>query len=502
MTNLTRWKLACALFASLAGYGVVSAHRAKGHNAPATAVVVPQGGTVPFALRRPIHVAPETLGVSQRELIDRIEHARNARDVGLLADKLGAVGDDEAIDALTPMLGDPRRGVPEAIIGAFGMIGTQHAIDIVVEKTSDERPAVRRAAITALGQTASQKAETTLIALADRPADPMRDVSVAALGALGTDNAVTKLVEMASAPELGLSNAAITALGSAQSPKAQQALRQLVESSDPRVVAAAIAGVDVIDDALATKLEGLVRNSDVQIASAAMGALAHVGEAALPVIREAAHSGNLQTRLEAVGAIAQIGGDKAIEILADMLKDGDRQMSALAASELVAMGGAAREALIEAAMSERGVSSGALEQLQQLQGEDVDNALLAVVRQGTAAEKKAALPRLVKAGNPEALKLAIDLADSGGRTERYEAMQMLAQAGTPQTLDALVSISGKQHGVLRVQGLELAARQKPGDSAITRMLADSLTSGRRDEATYAAAVLGRMNNAEAQQAMI
>lgn len=502
MTNLTRWKLACALFAGIAGYGVVSAHRAKGHNAPAAQVVVPQGGTVPFALRRPIRVAPETLGISQRELVDRIEHARNAKDISLLCDRLAVIGDDEAVDALTPMLGDPRRGVPEALIGTFGTIGTQHAIDVVIEHANDERPALRMASIGALGSTTSQKAEATLLALVDRPADPMRNTAIAALGSMGTDNAVTKLIELASAPDVEASNVAIAALGRASSNTAQQALRRLVESNDPRVVAAALAGVDTIDDGLRGKLETLLHSGDVQVASSALEALGHVGEDALPIIREATRAGNQQLRYEAVGVIAQIGGDKAIEMLSDMLKDGDSNLSRLAAGQLVAMGGSAREALIEAAMSERGVSNGALEQLQQLQGDDVDNALLAVVKQGTAAEKKAALPRLVKLGNPEAIALATDLAQKGSTQDRYQAMQMLATAGTPQTIDAVIALAAKQRGTLKIQGLELVSRARPHDPQVTQLLADSLTSGRRDEAQYAAGVLARMGGSDAQHALL
>src|SRR5450432_2981419 len=83
LTNLNRWKLACALFAALAGYGVVSAHRAHDHNAPASSVITPRGAAVPFALRKPIHVAPEALGVSQHDLIDRILAARSVHDVGV-----------------------------------------------------------------------------------------------------------------------------------------------------------------------------------------------------------------------------------------------------------------------------------------------------------------------------------------------------------------------------------------------------------------------------------
>ena len=38
MTTLTRWKLACALFAGIAGFATVSAHKAGPTNTPAASV--------------------------------------------------------------------------------------------------------------------------------------------------------------------------------------------------------------------------------------------------------------------------------------------------------------------------------------------------------------------------------------------------------------------------------------------------------------------------------
>ncbi|HEY6033422.1 MAG TPA: HEAT repeat domain-containing protein, partial [Kofleriaceae bacterium] len=136
MTTLTRWKLSCALLAAVAGYAWVG-HRGAARNEPAATVTGQRSGTVPFALRRPIHVAPEAIGVSQHDLVDRILAARSVHDVQLLCEKLGAVGDDDAVDNLQTLLTDPRRGVPEAVLGAFGQIGTQHAIDVVIQATSD-----------------------------------------------------------------------------------------------------------------------------------------------------------------------------------------------------------------------------------------------------------------------------------------------------------------------------------------------------------------------------
>ena len=62
--------------------------------------------------------------MSQHDLVDRIRAARSVKDVQLLCEKLGAVGDDDAVDNLQALLTDPRKGVPEAVLGAFGQIGT------------------------------------------------------------------------------------------------------------------------------------------------------------------------------------------------------------------------------------------------------------------------------------------------------------------------------------------------------------------------------------------
>ena len=147
--------------------------------------------------------------------------------------------------------------------------------------------------------------------------------------------------------------------------------------------------------------------------------------------------------------------------------------------------------------------TGALDQLAQMQGEDVDQALLSVVKQGSSAERRAVLPRLVKAGNPEALQLAIDLASKGSRNERYEAMRMLGDAGTPKAFDALLDIAGKSRGQTRVQALEHAravrTRAIPRSASCSPTRCSPAAARRR---TYAASVLGRIGTEDARQALV
>src|SRR5262249_31209104 len=156
---------------------------------------------------------------------------------------------------------------------------------------------------------------------------------------------------------------------------------------------------------------------------------------------------------------------------------------------------------IESALSDRAQLTGALGQLSQMAGDDVDQALLSVIKQGTSADRRAALPRLLKTGNPDALAVAIDLAAKGTRNEKSEAMRMLADSGNPKAFEALLDLAGKARGQTRVSALEMLAQAHPGDPAVGQLLSDALFSGRRDEATYAANVLGRMATEDARQAL-
>ena len=503
MTTLTRWKLSCAVLAAVAGGAMIyGCHGRAAHNAPAKAATAPRG-SLPLALRRPIHVSADALGVSQKELVDRILAAKSVKDIQLLADKLAVVGDDDAVETLAPLIEDPRSGVPATMLAMFGQIGTQRAVEIIAQHANDERPLIRTAAIAALGATHSEKAEKVLIELSRKNGDPSQTSVITALGTLGSDNAVARLIEVANTGDASLAVHAVNALGNAGTQASKTALRTLIDAPNPHVAAAALSSIENVDDALLEKLKVIVKTGQPQLGASAVAALGHAGEVALPVLREAALNGTEYVRWSAIAAIGEVGGDKAVAILGDVLKTGDRQ-SAIAASQVLAnLGGAeAREILIEAALSDRGGSNGALVQLAQMQGEDVDQAMLSVIKQGSSNERRAVLPRLVKAGNPEAMQLAIDLAKKGSRNEKYDAMRILGEANTPKAVEALLDIAGKARGQTRIQALELIAQNHPTDPAVGQLLSDSLFSGRNDEATSAANVMSRLGTEDARHALV
>ena len=114
MTTLTRWKLACALFAGIAGYATVSANHSAPANVQAVGVASPKGAAIPSHLRRPLRISAEAAGISRDELVDRALSARALRDLVTITDKLGAVGNDQTVDQLRPcsttrVVASPRR---------------------------------------------------------------------------------------------------------------------------------------------------------------------------------------------------------------------------------------------------------------------------------------------------------------------------------------------------------------------------------------------------------
>ena len=289
MTSLTRWKLACALLAGIAGYTVVSSQRGTPANKPA-ATVTARGGALPQHLRRPLRInaqAALAAGVSREELVERALAARSLGELVQLTDKLGAVGDDETIDQLAPLVEDPRRGVPEAILGVYGQIATEHAVDALLGHLGDVRPGVRRAAIAALGETQSRRAEQPLVELAQKGGDSGQTTAIAALGRLGSERAIAVLSVIAKGGDYTAASAAVSALGVAATPPALVALRKLVDAPDPRIAAVALGALPELDEAMLERATQIVKTGDPQLVTAALSALTKAGEAALPVLREA-----------------------------------------------------------------------------------------------------------------------------------------------------------------------------------------------------------------------
>lgn len=493
------FSLASCLFALIAGAATAEANRdVPAQLAPSAA------GALPLAIRRPVRATPDSLGVSTTDLVDRIRHAKSLRDIAPVIEKLGVVGNDDAVDALAPLLTDLREGFPETIIGLYAHIDTEHAIDLLLARVHDDaRPQVRNAAIAALGTTLSARAETTLLDLSKQVGDDQEISAVlGGLAEIGTDRAVVRLVELANGKPDEVAMLATQSLAGVNSPAAAAALRKLVDSKNDKVAAAALGLLDTIDDALMTKLVAIVRaKGDADQVQAALVALGQAGERALPVLRDVALHGDERAAEVAVVSIETIGGPHAMPILGELLKSSESGVVRSAAQVLANMGTPeTRKLLMAAARTETSDRADILSTLVDLTTPDVDAFLRDIAKHGTHAQQRVVLERLLKTSDASALAIAAELATKGDRDERFQAMRMLVES--PKGAAIVLDLARKERGSARMMILGMLASHEPVAPGVVKLLTEELTSGGREEATYAASELGQIDTPEARQALL
>ena len=124
----------------------------------------PSRAQLPLALRRPIHVAPEAIGVSQQDLVDRILRRARSR-TSSCSPRSSARSATTTRSTRCRACSPTRAGRARGDARRVRRIGTEHAVDVLVEHTKDDRPSVRNAAIGALGATQAARAEKILLEL-------------------------------------------------------------------------------------------------------------------------------------------------------------------------------------------------------------------------------------------------------------------------------------------------------------------------------------------------
>ncbi len=487
-----RWKVLCAVLGALTLYSWTREPVAR-HGGAATSAQLRAPGI------RPLRVAAGALGVTSEEVVEQLLTSRSNVEMRNLAEQLGAIGDDAAIDAVLRLVADPRPGVPAIIIAAIGSIGTDHAIAVLIDLANDPRSEIVIESIYALGSSGNERAETFLVGRAKKH-DPY---AISALGQLATARAVDVLYRIGSSGADDAAQAAITALGSIDSSAAVAALSRLIDSPSLVTAARAIAALQNIDDAMLAKLTQIVKAGEAQLAHPAALAIAHVGADAVPVLTElAADAPNAEVRVAAVRALGTIHSEGVVPALGSLLDDSDSTVATEAARSLAQLDTPeARDLLISAALSDLAESTQAVESLVTMQGPDVDQALFEVAKTDSYGAERA-LTRLLSHEHPEALELVVARTATGTTDERIEALSLLADAGTETASQQLFAVVKDATGELKIRGLELVSKGRPGDPAVTTMLRGSLLSADIDEQRAAAVALGTIGTDEARDALV
>ncbi|NVB82635.1 MAG: hypothetical protein HOV81_29925 [Kofleriaceae bacterium] len=496
MTSLTRWKVLCGVLVTMLSWSWL-------RGSPTPNASAHGGGPSRAALNRPIRVSPGALGISTDDLVRRLLAAKTVTEVRSLAHTLGTVGDDRAIDGVISLVDDPRPGVPDAVLGAFGVIATDHAVEILIARTKDSRSDVRLAAVAALGETHSSRAEEVLADLA-RIGDELQTTAIAGLASLGTDTAVEVLVEIAESAEESVSSNAISALSRIETPASNAAIARLVDSPSVHVASSALAAVSVVDDTLLAKLVAIAKSGQKDLAERAVDALSHGGAAAFPTLRALALDENADVRATAIRSLATLGSDAAFETLKTVL-DASSDNASLAETTVDAIStfttDDARSLLISTALGEGAGSGRAVNHLIGMSGSEVDAALLEIA-QAQPDMRHQVLTHLVSVGNADGTALAMQFAKVGTDQDRLDAMRVFASAGTPGALDTLVTLVRNEHGELKPDALRMLASTTPTDPALMEVVRESMHSSSTDEAVAAISVLGRAGSEEARDALV
>lgn len=450
----------------------------------------------------PLRVSAAALGISTDELVRALFTTKDVGELVQLAERLGIVGDDAAIDAVLPLVHDPKCRVQDALVRAFGAIGTEHAVDVLIELARDPRDDIRVAAASALGATASKRGERVLIEIAARSGDEARRPAIHALGELGSERAIEMLAQLAGHPDQ-VAVYAMGALARSETPAAHAALVKLVDAPSLSVAANAIGELTErhLDPDMIAKLTSIVQRGDGELVTPALGALAKTGDAGLPVVRAAALEGSVHTRTAAINMLGEIDSPQAVETLRTIVETEQGRLADTAANVLSTIDSdEAREALISAALADDTGSTRIVEYLLRQKGPAVEQALL-VIAKSESGERWSAVEHLLHGNNPDALQLAVAQAHRGERADRLAAMGALANAGTEPALDALLELV---HGSrdLKADALALLGGARPDDPKVAKLLREAVHSNVPEEAAAAASALARVGTEDARDALV
>jgi HEAT repeat protein len=489
VTPVNRWKLVSVVLAGCLSY--------SWWNGDAHSRVTPASTS---RLKGPLRISASALGISTEELVRQLFAAKDVEEVRALAEKLGMVGDDAAIDAVLPMLDDDRAGVPELIVAAIGVIGSEHAVDVLIKTAADPRDELRIAAVGALGTTKNPRGEKVIVEIAQRTDDAAQTAAVYALGELGSERAIEVLGQLASHPT-EIATSAITMLAKIDKPGAKATLRALVDSPSLAVASMAIREIVEPDAELVAKLAQIVSEGESELVTVSLSAIARAGDAGLPVLRQAALTGGMDVRIAAMTAMTDIDNPQVLETLRSIL-DGEEGRLAENAAQAIARidSDEAREVLISAALSDRATETRAVDALMEQTGPEVEQALL-VIAKSDSKERWDAVEHLITAGNAEALAVAVGEARGGANeTVRLAAMEALAGAGGG-AVDSLIDVV-RNAGDLKPRALAILGEARPDDPVVAKLLRDSVQSRDPEEAAAAAAALSKVGTEDARDALV
>lgn len=362
-----------------------------------------------------------------------------------VAEALGRVGSEKAVEALTSALNDKEWYVRSSVVRALGRVGSERVVDVLLVALNDMDGRVRLDAVNALGRIGSEKAVKALTSILYYESRYLCEAAAEALGQIGSEEAIDHLVSVLWDEDWYIRSRVALALGQFCSERVVDVLLLALndERSGVRSSAADALGRIGSEQAIGP-LSHALNDKGSHVRASAVRALARIGhEKVTNALISALKDECSSVRSSAARALTEIDSEKAIQALTSLLHRSDRYLRSSAAELLEMIGLEKVIYVLACAMndSDAKVRSNAAELLRELGSEETVESLLSALNHSDSDVRSSAAGLLRGLDSEEVvgdLIFALNDADWRVRWEVAEALtQIKAEAlisGLGQTL--------------------------------------------------------------------
>ena len=228
-SNALKWKISTCLFAATT---IIVLARSSSHEAVPDARAdiatrTASGSHSRAAALRSLRIPARAIGVSERQLIADLKRAKHPRQIAIIAEKMGFVGTDRSVEALSALIDDRRPGVAAAALMAIGHIGTEGATKRLLDMLDTVANNQQHSVIMALAKTGRREARNALMKRAQRHAHPQQYAAVMALGELGGPEVVAFFDKLIGKSNWNLTSGIIYALAAMGTSESEALLLEL-----------------------------------------------------------------------------------------------------------------------------------------------------------------------------------------------------------------------------------------------------------------------------------
>ncbi len=322
-------------------------------------------------------------------------------------------------EALLATASDIDAEVRQAVAEAFSWITGAQAAKALEALIADEKIEVRMSAATALGWQGSAGVELLERTLHDSDAN-VRRVTTAALGQVGNRRAVTLLSSALHDPDYLVREGGAMALGQLGGAPAMTELEKAVHNESRDIRWAAAGGLGMTNGSESLRLlRILIDDAEVDVRKRAVYNLRIFAESqSLPLLAYATEKDDMpQVQGAAAAALGEIGGERAVEMLAELFDRNSRSDDWSVRRDIAYAFGSIG-------------SDGAVRELQRIleqeqPGEEDDERAASLI----LAIRRGAIDALGGCANPKAVTLLAGELRHADRMVRHDAINALARLG-------------------------------------------------------------------------